>query len=299
MNNSKVSIIVPCYNQAQYLPEALQSVLDQTYNNWECIIVNDGSPDNTVEVAQGWLEKDVRFKYIYKENGGLSSARNAGLDEAVGTYIQFLDADDVLAERKLEVSVNAVLIDNGAIVVSNFRTFTNDFNESIASFCSLKADYLNYENILLNWDVAFSIPIHCGFFEKLFFDTFRFPIELKAKEDWIMWIALFENNPKSIFIDEVLVGYRMHSASMTKDKKRMEANYFSSLIYLKNRLNGSDFDKLLIETICRLNNKIIYNELQFQNIKKSNSFKFGSKIRHISYKIGMLRFFKLILKKVK
>jgi hypothetical protein len=114
-----------------------------------------------------------------------------------------------------------------------------------------------------------------------------------------MWIALFENNPKSIFIDEVLVGYRMHSASMTKDKKRMEANYFSSLIYLKNRLNGSDFDKLLIETICRLNNKIIYNELQFQNIKKSNSFKFGSKIRQISYKIGMLRFFKLILKKVK
>lgn len=66
-----VSVIVPCYNQAKYLSEALQSVLDKTYENWECIIVNDGSPDNTEEVAKQWVEKDSRFKYFYKENGGL------------------------------------------------------------------------------------------------------------------------------------------------------------------------------------------------------------------------------------
>jgi len=65
--NPFVSIIVPCYNQAQYLSEALQSVLEQTYENWECIIVNDGSPDDTQEVAKIWLEKDVHFRYIYKE----------------------------------------------------------------------------------------------------------------------------------------------------------------------------------------------------------------------------------------
>ena len=82
--NPLVSIIVPCYNQAQFLPEALQSVLEQTHTNWECIIVNDGSPDNTEGVAQEWLVKDSRFKYVYKENGGLSSARNAGLDKVVG-----------------------------------------------------------------------------------------------------------------------------------------------------------------------------------------------------------------------
>ena len=82
-----VSIIVPCYNQAQYLPETLQSVLDQTYTNWECIIVNDGSPDATEAVAQEWCEKDHRFIYLKKENGGLSSARNAGLKIAKGDYI--------------------------------------------------------------------------------------------------------------------------------------------------------------------------------------------------------------------
>ena len=65
--NPLISVIVPCYNQAQYLDECLQSVLDQTYQNWECIIVNDGSPDHTEEVAKKWTEKDPRFKYLKKE----------------------------------------------------------------------------------------------------------------------------------------------------------------------------------------------------------------------------------------
>ena len=87
-----ISVIVPCYNQAQYLDECLQSVLDQTYTDWECIIVNDGSPDNTEDVAKKWVEKDTRFIYLSKENGGLSSARNAGIEIAKGEWILPLDA---------------------------------------------------------------------------------------------------------------------------------------------------------------------------------------------------------------
>lgn len=82
MDSALISIIVPCYKQAHYLGEALQSVLEQTYENWECIIINDGSPDNTEIVAKKWIEKDVRFRYLYKENGGLSSARNAGIKKS-------------------------------------------------------------------------------------------------------------------------------------------------------------------------------------------------------------------------
>lgn len=81
-----ISVIVPCYNQAQYLDECLQSVYDQTYQNWECIIVNDGSPDNTEEIVLQWTKKDARFNYLKKENGGLSSARNAGIDIAKGEF---------------------------------------------------------------------------------------------------------------------------------------------------------------------------------------------------------------------
>ena len=124
-----VSIIVPCYNQAQYLNEALESVLNQTHKIWECIIINDGSPDNTADIAAEWIKKDSRFIYFYKENGGLSSARNLGLDVAKGDYIQFLDCDDLLEDKKLEVQINHLEnnIDVG-ISVSGYRYFENDKN---------------------------------------------------------------------------------------------------------------------------------------------------------------------------
>lgn len=73
MENKFVSIIVPCYNDAQYLNEALQSVFDQTYNNWECIIINDGIQDNTEKIEAIWVDKDSQFHYFYKENAGVSS----------------------------------------------------------------------------------------------------------------------------------------------------------------------------------------------------------------------------------
>lgn len=101
MSQPLISIIVPCYNQAQYLDESLQSVLDQTYQNWECIIVNDGSTDDTEKKTKDWLQKDSRFKYLYQENLGVSTARNNGIANSVGSYIQFLDGDDILQKDKL------------------------------------------------------------------------------------------------------------------------------------------------------------------------------------------------------
>jgi len=76
MNNFLVSVIIPCFNQAQYIEEALVSVQNQTHTNWECIIVDDGSTDNSKDIAKKWCDEDQRFLYVHKENGGLSSARN-------------------------------------------------------------------------------------------------------------------------------------------------------------------------------------------------------------------------------
>ena len=110
-------------------------MLDQTYTDWECIIVNDGSPDHTEEVAKKWLEKDSRFRYIDKENGGLSSARNAGLKEAKGEWIQFLDSDDkintisfelltkIIAEKKVEIIGFSYLVNE-----NNKLILKGDFN---------------------------------------------------------------------------------------------------------------------------------------------------------------------------
>lgn len=120
-----ISIIVPCFNQAHYLPEALESIQRQTYHHWECIIIDDGSTDNTGEVAWKWLVKDNRFRYMRKENGGLSSARNAGLEIAKGDYIQLLDADDLLESDKITHQVDFLQRAERAIdvVVSGYRYF--------------------------------------------------------------------------------------------------------------------------------------------------------------------------------
>ena len=108
---SLVSIIIPCYNYGWLLPETLDSVLAQTHQEWECIIIDDGSTDNTRAVAEQYQELDKRFFYIYQVNGGMSAARNSGLRMAKGKYIQFLDADDLVMPYKLELQ-SKFLVEN-------------------------------------------------------------------------------------------------------------------------------------------------------------------------------------------
>jgi len=94
--NQLISVIVPVYIVEPYLDRCVQSIVNQTYKNLEIILVDDGSPDNSPAMCDAWAEKDSRIRVIHKENGGVSSARNAGLDMATGSYITFVDADDWL-----------------------------------------------------------------------------------------------------------------------------------------------------------------------------------------------------------
>ena len=105
MENIKISIIVPIYNVEEYLENCLQSILAQTYPHLELILVDDGSPDNCPRLCDEWKNKDARIEVIHKENGGPSSARNAGLDIATGDYVYFLDSDDWLEKNALQTLV--------------------------------------------------------------------------------------------------------------------------------------------------------------------------------------------------
>ena len=93
----KISVIIPCYNQALFLSESLESVISQTLPDWECIIVNDGSTDNSLSIANDYALRDSRIKVISQENSGPSAARNHGVQECRGEYILFLDGDNVIA----------------------------------------------------------------------------------------------------------------------------------------------------------------------------------------------------------
>lgn len=195
MLEPKVSVIIPCYNQGDYIGETLQSLQSQYYSNWECVVIDDGSTDNTVAVVDDFCQKDSRILLFSKSNGGSASARNFGLTKVSGDYIQFLDADDILQVEKLEVTLKKVekIADfSHKIVITNFRMFIDDIHLSSNPFCELKQEYFTFQQLLIGWDYLFNIPIHCGFFQKDFFVSFRFPENLKAKEDWIMWLSFLK-----------------------------------------------------------------------------------------------------------
>ncbi len=105
----KVSVIVPIYKVEEYLPKCVDSILSQTFTDFECILVDDGSPDNCGKICDEYAKKDSRIKVIHKENGGLSSARNAGLDIAQGEYITFVDSDDWINVHMLQVLYDAII----------------------------------------------------------------------------------------------------------------------------------------------------------------------------------------------
>lgn len=283
-----VSIIIPCYNQAIFLEDTLNSVLSQTYKNWECIIVNDGSTDNTKNISMIWLEKDSRFIYIEKPNGGLSSARNAGLETAKGDYIQFLDADDYLHSDKLKASLDLFYKHAIDIAISDFNLFFS-LDKLLPPYCSLNLKLFTFNAILYKWDSGFSIPIHCGVFKSSLFSNFRFPEHLKAKEDWIMWVSLFNDKKcKTMFIDKSLAFYRRNSTSMTF-KGSMQSEYLLAIKYLKTILKDDDYDKLTLELISRYFNDADLLKRRIKGVKQSNTYQTGLMIKKGLRVMGLLK----------
>ena len=248
MNNPKVSIIVPCYKQAEYLDEALQSVLDQSYQNWECIIVNDGSPDDTDEVAKKWIEKDDRFVYLYKDNGGLSSARNAGIDKARGEFILPLDADDKIGSNYVTLAVESFHEDASLKVV----------------YC--KAEKFGEEEGLWNlsqfsiYDLAHHNMIFCSaFFRKKdweLVDGFDLNM-IYGLEDWEFWIAILKNGGNVKCLNEVGFYYRIRDNSMARTIND-EQRQFSEQYVVKKHFK---FYKIKYDSL-NSNRKIVQNNLQ-------------------------------------
>jgi glycosyltransferase involved in cell wall biosynthesis len=120
-----VSIIIPCYNAAGLLSETLDSVLQQTYRDWECLVIDDGSTDNSKDVVQSYINKDSRFKYFHQNNSGPSAARNLGIKLSAGGLLQFIDSDDLIEKEKLRIQVQ-VFTDFPAVdmVYGDMKYFT-------------------------------------------------------------------------------------------------------------------------------------------------------------------------------
>jgi glycosyltransferase involved in cell wall biosynthesis len=207
----KVSVIVPCFNQAKYLSEALESVITQTFNNWECIIINDGSTDDTEIIASKWSEQDNRIKYFSKPNGGLSSARNFGIKHSTGEFILPLDADDKIGPQYLELAVQEFARDsNIKVVYCRALLFGSENGE-------WQLPPYKYRQLLL------ANLIFCSaFFRRADFERVGGYDEslLYGAEDWNFWLSILDENDKVERLDSVQFYYRKKAVSMHTDLVR-------------------------------------------------------------------------------
>ena len=203
------SVIIPCYNQAHFLNEALSSLVAQKYSNWEAIIVNDGSIDNTFEVSDAWCKKDSRIKYISTSNNGLSAARNTGINFSDGEYISLLDADDKYAVTHLE-SMSKILNDGFDIVFSGYSYFTDNLPN--CHTVHLDKD-LQFQQILKGNLVP---PVSVALKKSVLLQTGGFDVFLKSAEDWDLWIRIYKVNARLGISDSATAFYRISSNSMSR-----------------------------------------------------------------------------------
>lgn len=261
MKNPLVSIIIPSYNVARYLPDACDSVLSQTYVNWEAIIVNDGSAkDNTAEVAQDYCNKDKRFKYIYQANKGLSGARKTGIDSAKGEYIQLLDADDALTPTRLEEMFQATLaVDETIIFYSDFIIGLNDsLNGELINSSrphSIGRD-LHFMDMYTSWRTEFLFVPACPFFRASLFSKIEYDASLRSVEDWDLYLSILSEGYVFRPLNSKNILYRENPSGLSQNKTYIYTQLFYILDKWKNTTLKSS--KIYNRTIARLYSEILY-----------------------------------------
>lgn len=216
MNNKPIlSIIVPVYNVEKYLARCLDSILAQTFTDFELIAVDDGSPDNCGNILDKYALKDERVKVIHKENGGLSSARNAGIDVAIGEYICFVDSDDYVSNVFVDRLYTLIKENDADISQCCFKQTSNDTE---VSSNGLEIDtYTNVEMIknLYNQSYVTSVVAWNKMYKKKIFADVRFP-HGKIHEDEGTTYKLFYNAAKVVTTTEDLYFYYMADNSITR-----------------------------------------------------------------------------------
>lgn len=216
----KVSIIIPAYNSIDYLPNALKSVLGQTYSDYEVIIVDDGSTDGTKEWGRELNHSNVYF--LSQENQGSAAARNVGLAKASGDYIAFLDSDDVWAPTKLEKQVTILNNHPEVGLVYTWVGSINSIGEKKGKIRKNTAEGHVWE-VLIRGDI-----IECGsvpLVRRISLEQVGvFDVSLSYAQVWDMWMRIASKYPFKV-IREVLIYYRDHPGNYSKNWHRIESNY--------------------------------------------------------------------------
>lgn len=210
----KISVIVPVYNIAPYLAQCIESLCGQTFSKVEIILVDDGSTDESGKICDEFAKKDSRILVIHKENGGLSSARNAGLAVASGKYIGFVDGDDFVSCGMYQELYKIAESYESEIVCCQFQTFNNDIPEKVED--SKTVTVLDTKQAVKKFFLRQITESVCDkLFSRKLFDDLYFP-EGEINEDTFVVITLILRSRQMVFFEKKLYYYRKRSGSITR-----------------------------------------------------------------------------------
>ena len=225
MNNALLSIIVPIYNKEDYLRQCLDSIINQSYTNFEVLLVNDGSTDSSGIICQEYSERDSRFRYIEKKNGGVSSARNLGLELSEGAYITFIDSDDWIEFNYLEVLYNALRENNTDVAISSYKSYYLDGNFYLRVYSNQEEEFLRIGK--RNRDVfleefpklgKLNHDFHCiasKLFKRELLESQKFDESINYGEDLYFFFNLYLKIQSIIYVKEATYIYRQHGTNIT------------------------------------------------------------------------------------
>lgn len=237
-----VSIIIPCYNTSSTLDDTLDSVFKQKFTDWEAIIVNDGSPDDLESIALKWTNRDQRFKYFKKDNGGLGSARNFGIRNSLGDYILPLDSDNKLCELFIENALKILEYDtNVGVVYSDLKLFGEKDKKLIVG------EFDKFKLLIENYIDA------CAIIRKKVFDDIGFYDEnmpFQGHEDWEYWIRVLGTNTCFYYLKEIGFEYRVNKNSMLRSfNKEMKDANVKYILSKHHSIYRKEFDNLYHQNI--------------------------------------------------
>lgn len=213
--NSLVSIITPCFNSEKYVSQAVQSVISQTHQNWELLLIDDCSSDATYSIISNFASQDVRIKaFKLDNNSGAGIARNFAIQKASGNYIAFLDADDLWKPEKLEKQLHFMQTQNLPFTFSFYETIDeagNLRNDTITTPSKITYKQLYFCNWIGNLTGIYSVD----FFGKI-------PISpIKKRQDWMLWLQIVKQIENAIPVPESLAYYRVREDSISASKWKL------------------------------------------------------------------------------
>lgn len=245
----EISIITPCYNSSKYISETIDSVLHQTFQDWEWIITDDKSQDNSVEIIQKY--NDPRIKLIIsEENGGAGHARNQSLKVANGRFITFLDADDFWEPNFLEEMVTFMKKENAELAYSNYARCNENLQPQIADF---QADIdVNFNNLLKTCRLS----LLSSMYDSQRVGKEYFPKGSK-REDHVMWLNLLKKIPLGKPLPKTMAKYRMHPTSVSRKKTNIMMDQY--LVY-KDYMNFSTLKSMYYTANWAINGFMKYSK---------------------------------------